>query len=360
MASIQDRGKEFDRRWQARYRDPSGRQKSRSFRRKIDARRWLDEVTADVMTGKYVDPSTRNVSVGEWCDTWLAGYQRRPSTVRQAEVHLKLIRAEFESVPLASVRPSQIKEWLNRLSDDGYAASTLYALHARLSQLMADAVHDRLIAENPCSRRTSPGVGSQRPYVATTDQVWDLYDSLPERRRLAVLLGAFAGLTTGEVCGLRVSDVAFLEREIRPAVQYLAAPLKTAMRATSIPVSDSLIEAMSVQVERWPSKWLLSGPDGAQVGPWNIDRAVRRARGRIGLPTGFRFHDLRHFYASLLIASGADVKVVQHRLRHASAKTTLDTYSHLWPDSDESTRTAVEKVLSQRLVESSLNRKASE
>ena len=47
---------------------------------------------------------------------------------------------------------------------------------------------------------------------------------------------------------------------------------------------------------------------------------------------GFRFHDLRHFLASLLIASGADVKVVQARLRHASAKTTLDTYGHLWPD----------------------------
>jgi integrase len=51
-----------------------------------------------------------------------------------------------------------------------------------------------------------------------------------------------------------------------------------------------------------------------------------------------------------LIASGADVKVVQHRLRHASAKTTLDTYGHLWPDRDESTRTAVEQAMS-RLVE---------
>jgi integrase len=57
-----------------------------------------------------------------------------------------------------------------------------------------------------------------------------------------------------------------------------------------------------------------------------------------GLPEGFRFHDLRHFYASLLIASGLDVKVVQARLRHASAKTTLDTDGHLWPDSDDTGR----------------------
>jgi integrase len=49
--------------------------------------------------------------------------------------------------------------------------------------------------------------------------------------------------------------------------------------------------------------------------------------------------------ASLLIGSGLDVKVVQHRLRHGSAKTTLDTYGHLWPDSDDRTRAAVDEVL---------------
>ena len=67
-----------------------------------------------------------------------------------------------------------------------------------------------------------------------------------------------------------------------------------------------------------------------------------------GLPPGFRFHDLRHYLASMLIASGADVKIVQARLRHASAKTTLDTYAHLWPDSDESTRTAIDAVMQER------------
>jgi integrase len=50
----------------------------------------------------------------------------------------------------------------------------------------------------------------------------------------------------------------------------------------------------------------------------------------------------------MLIASGADVKVVQKRLRHASAKTTLDTYAHLWPDSDDTTRAAVEAVFTER------------
>lgn len=82
------------------------------------------------------------------------------------------------------------------------------------------------------------------------------------------------------------------------------------------------------------------------MGPWLLERAFRTAKATVdGLPSEFRYHDLRHFFASLLIASGANVKVVQAKLRHASATTTLDCYGHLWPDSDEATRTAVEAVL---------------
>jgi len=52
----------------------------------------------------------------------------------------------------------------------------------------------------------------------------------------------------------------------------------------------------------------------------------------------------RYLYrASLLTGSGLDVKVVQHRLRHGSARTILDSYGHLWPDSDESARAAWEE-----------------
>jgi integrase len=50
------------------------------------------------------------------------------------------------------------------------------------------------------------------------------------------------------------------------------------------------------------------------------------------------FHALRHFYASLLIGHGESVKTVQASLGHASAAEALDTYSHLWPDSEDRTR----------------------
>jgi integrase len=76
---------------------------------------------------------------------------------------------------------------------------------------------------------------------------------------------------------------------------------------------------------------------------------MRTARKKVqDLPAGFGYRDLRHYFASLLIASGADVKTVRARLRHASAKTTLDTYGHIWPDRDESTRAAVDAVITAR------------
>jgi integrase len=344
MASV---AKRPDGQWRARYRDAAGKEHARHFPRKIDAQQWLDTVTSSVVTGTYVDPKTARTTVGEWCDTWLEGYgTRRSSTVRQAQVHVAKIRAEFGGMRLSTLKPSHVRSWTAKLKSDGAADSYVYALHARLSQILADAVHDGVIARNPCSRRTSPGAGKQRPYVATTAQVWALHDAMPMHLRPAVLLGAFAGLRTAEVCGLRVSDVDYMRGVVTPEVQYPLQPLKSDASRTPVPIPRSLAVELSKGADA--RTWVVETFVGDQVGPWQIDRAIRETREAAGMPAGFRFHDLRHYFASLLISSGSDVKVVQARLRHASATTTLNTYAHLWPDTEESTRTAVDQVLAAR------------
>jgi len=75
------------------------------------------------------------------------------------------------------------------------------------------------------------------------------------------------------------------------------------------------------------------------------ERVWRPAVAKARLRPGTRFHELRHYYASLLIRHGEPVKTVQARLGHASAGETLDTYAHLWPDSEDRTREAVDSVL---------------
>jgi integrase len=72
-------------------------------------------------------------------------------------------------------------------------------------------------------------------YVATTEQVWQLYELFPERMRLAVLLGAFVGLRLAEACGLRIDDIDFSRAVIHPKVQYPARRLKTKISQTPHP-----------------------------------------------------------------------------------------------------------------------------
>jgi site-specific recombinase XerD len=72
----------------------------------------------------------------------------------------------------------------------------------------------------------------------------------------------------------------------------------------------------------------------------------RKAAKAAGVPA-MRYHDLRHAFASMLISAGCSVKAVQHALGHASAATTLNIYSHMWPGDDEVIRQAVDRALTQ-------------
>ncbi len=89
---------------------------------------------------------------------------------------------------------------------------------------------------------------------------------------------------------------------------------------------------------------IFSGSDGQLLRRSAFGTLWRRVNDEAGVK-GRTFHSLRHYYASLLIRHGESVKTVQARLGHASAAETLDTYSHLWPDSDDKTREAVDAYL---------------
>lgn len=339
-------------RWRARYVDDRGGEHTKRFARKVDAQQWLDKQTAALMSGTHVAPRDAALTVQQWCDMWIEGYKvNRESTVRQARTHIKQITAEFGAAPLSALRPSQVKAWVARLQAAQLEPSYVYALHSRLSQILSDAQHDGVLGRNPCSRRTSPPMGKQKPYVATTEQVWAIHDALPEHLRVAVLLGAFAGLRVAEVSGLRVSDVDFTRGVVHPVRQWPDKPLKTPGSDQPIPIPQDLALLLAASVQKYPADMMVTnGPGSRRCSPWLIQHAIRGVRENVdGLPESFSFHDLRHNLASLLIASGADIKTVQARMRHATARTTLDTYGHLWPDADESTRTAIGAVIKERI-----------
>lgn len=124
-----------------------------------------------------------------------------------------------------------------------------------------------LIVRQTQAGRASPPAGMQRPYVATTAQVWALLDAFPVHIRSAVLLGALAGLRLAETCGLRVSDVDFMRGIIHPAVQYPAERLKSEVSRSSIPIPAELAAELSATVAAYRAETVLTNEIGRQFGP---------------------------------------------------------------------------------------------
>jgi len=339
MASIKKRP---DGVWRARYRDPSGKEHARHFPRKVDAQQWLDTETSKLVTGTWIAPKTAKVTFRQWAEQWLTGYgTRQPSTVRTAKWHVRVLVDHFQDTPLYAIKPSDVKTFAGTLGET-YNDRTRYAIYRRLGQVMSDAVHDGIIPRSPVSRRTTPGTARQREFFPTSAQVRAALDAMPVHLQPAVLLGAYAGLRLAETVGLRVSDVDFMRGIITPAVQYPDKPLKTDYSKTPIPIPSelSLLLGWSSRQFDEPAT-IVTDEAGRQTTPWAVERAWRAAKVVAKLPEEFRFHDLRHFYASMLIDAGLSVQAVKTRMRHANATTTLRVYAHLFKDEDETSRAAV-------------------
>lgn len=347
MASITKRP---DGKWRARYRDDDGKEHAKHCRLKKDAEAWIAKQTVGLIDGTHVSPKDAKVTVKEWSEIWLEGkLGGRLNSVRVAKTATKHIVAEFGPKSLKDVRPSHVKTWTGSLKASGLADATVYTYYSIFAQMLIAAVEDGYIPKSPLTRRTTPPKGKQRPYVASTEQVWALYDAMPDGMKNVILLGAFAGLRVGEISALRVEDVDPLRGVIHPKIQYPSDPLKTEESKLPIPIPLDLVYELNKNPAKWSSPTFVTSEFGRSLAPRSIDHRFKNAKVAVkGLPEDFRIHDLRHYFASLLISEGLDVKVVQARLRHASAKTTLDVYGHLWPDSDDKSRAVVGNVLAAR------------
>jgi integrase len=196
------------------------------------------------------------------------------------------------------------------------------------------------------------------------------------RWRAMVQLGAAGGPRVSEALALTVDRTGLKPPSPKPTLRidrqlvvrkgepaYLGPPKRKASRR-DVPVPRVLVEALWAHLAAFPSapRELVCRDEAGRTWTEVVELVFTNARGepltrsRFGdawrkavadavLPTGTSYHDLRHFYASLLIRHGESVKVVQARLGHATAAETLDTYSHLWPDSEDRTRAAVDDVL---------------
>ena len=361
MASI---AKRSDGQWRARYRDAGGKEHARHFGRKIDAQRWLDEVTAAVVTGQYVAPNAGRITFREYAEAWRANQAHRPSTQDQVERHLRRhVYPLIGDRPLSSILPSDLKAMLKRLSGD-LSPATVSVLYRHVSAIFKAAVLDRRLPSSPCAGVSVPKPRKPKVQPISTETVRAIIEAVPQQYRALVVLAAGTGLRQGEAFGLTVDRVDFLRRRITVDRQLVTVsgraptfgPPKTEASVRVVPLPAVVADELAAHLATFPV-----GPDGL-IFTNEIGKPLRRSafgamwrRATIAAGAeGVVFHSLRHYYASLLIRHGESVKTVQDRLGHASAVETLDTYSHLWPDSDDRTREAVDLVLGAEPVADSL------
>ena len=337
---------------------PAGPSGPSTLRGRLTRERYLDRVRGDLARGLYVDPSAGRIPFREYAESWRASQVHRPTTVALVESQLRNhMLPYFGDRPLASIRPSDIQAWVKGRSAV-LSPSVVKVAYRFLSAIFRSAVRDRLIAASPCEQIKLPRV-DRNPFVPLeTDAVHRIAAAMPPRYRATVFMAAGAGLRQGEVLGLQVRHVDFLARIVRVEQQLITTrgepfigPPKTASSVRVVPVPDVLVEELARHFELedltsgQPEKLIFTTARGEPIRRNRFNEAWTRAVELAEVPTETTFHSLRHYYASLLIRHGESVKVVQERLGHSTAAETLDTYSHLWPDSQDRTRQAVDEVL---------------
>ena len=333
-------------RWRARYRDADGAHRARPFALKKDALRFLILVRADLPRGSYVDPGLSRRSLRSYVVLWLPAQPVRASTRRTYDSHLRNhILPVLGHRSLQSLTPTDVRGPVRSLTEH-LAPRTAWHVHGLLATILRAAVEDGWLARSPCRRTGPPKPRQARVIPLTGGQVQALLDALPPAYRVVGLLGAGCGLRVGEVLGLAVSDVDLDEQVLHVSCQLQAEPggkpqrvaPKSAASVRTVPLPEP------VEVDR-ADELLVLGARGGPVWPRTFHARIwRQATHAAGLP-GVRFHDLRHFYASALIAAGESVTTVQAALGYASAVETLDVYAGLRPDRDPAFRTAIDKLL---------------
>ncbi|MET8554593.1 site-specific integrase [Streptomyces sp. NPDC004959] len=371
-------------RWAVRWREAGGTQRKKMFQTKPEANTYASEVKSSMDGGSYVKPT--EITFGEVAARWRAAtsVEHRPQTRGNVERTLRLhILPQLGPRKIVSIKKADVQEWVNDRAEV-LAASSVEVVYGTLKAVFSWAVGE-YIAVNPCRSRGRadrirlPAKPTKEIIPLSTAQVSALVEAAPDGYWVAVLLSAASGLRQGELFGLEPEHVLDGEIVVRQQLSVIdgkgvhIAPVKTATSLRGIPVPTAVTDAVRARIKAHPPvpqlmadttsgrrrerlvRPVFTTPSGEPVqrSPWArvwakiVKRAneILAARGEQPLPAKATLHTLRHTYASLLIKEGESVKVVQKRLGHSSAAITLDTYSHLWPDSAATTRRAVERGL---------------
>jgi len=311
-----------------------------TFLTKTDAAAWLDMRHAELLEYRWKPappPEPERQTFAEYANGWLAEREIKPRTRSEYRRLLdRVLIPAFGDAVLLDVTPADVRAWYRTL-DPATPTERAHA-YQLLRAIFNGAIRDDLATANPC-KVTGAGVARRAHHVepATVADLDALADAMPERLRLAVLLGAWGALRFGEIAELRRHDVDVRAGVVRvrrgvtwpDGVPTVGTPKSAAgIRDVHLPphVVPELVDHLANHVGPARDALLFPAVRGGHLHPRTFGKAFNLARVEAGRP-GLRFHDLRHTGAVMAAQAGATLAELQSRLGHSTATAAM-RYQH--------------------------------
>ena len=341
-------------RWEARYRDLAGTQRTKTFDSRASAKAWLAATVADLQRNSWIDPRNAVIKLDTLAGRWMVSDQtKRPgSLARDGSILKSHILPVLGIYGVGTVTRGDVQRLVTSWSAQ-YSPSTVLRHYACLRGLFSYAESCELILRSPCRNIRLPAVSPREAEILTSAQIETLAESLGVYGPMAYL--AALGLRWGEIAGLRVGRIDFLRGTVTIITQRTRGErgrmiehtpkTRAGRRSLSVPGWT-----MTMLAEHLAHRGLTGGDPEALVfvSPAGDPLHYSNWRRRVWLPTvaavgfaGLTFHDLKHTAATILVEEGVDVKTAQVRLGHASPYTTLKVYAQVTERAD---RAAADRV----------------
>src|SRR5215218_2937295 len=373
--------KRKDGRYMARYtvHTPDGPKRKVIYSRTYkEGERKLAEARGDAARGIVFD--TKGVTVGDFLTWWLEDVVKPNKSHRTYATHRQQVRSHIAPalgwIKLEALRKAHVDRLYADLlrakpEGSGLAPSSVRRVHAVLHAALEEAVRSDLIPRNPAAHANRPKVRQQEIEPLDAKQAVALLEAARGNRYEALyVLCLTAGLRQGEALGLKWSDIDLdagtlrVNRQLqrvrrdgdRSGTLIFSEPKNASRRTIDLP--QRALEALRTHRKRQMEEQLRAGAAwadngglvftttiGTPVEAQNIvNRHFKPLLKRVDLPD-IRWHDLRHTYATLLLARGTQPTYVQKSLGHASVQLTLDRYSHWMPSMGRSTAQGIDEAL---------------
>ncbi len=342
-------------RYDVQWRLPDRSKRKKSFKTEREARQFEAKLVTSTAAGERVDPRGGKIQLRAVYRSWLAARPDLSAKVRRGyEDNWRLrIEPHFGSWPIGKIDHESIQQWVNAMSASGLGPRTVRWTHSVLKMTLDRAVEEgQLIGKNPGSRtkfppmRHTPHIYLTAPEVAALAQICGAQGDV-------VLILAYTGLRFGELTGLNVGDVDLGARRlrVRRSMTQVGGRLvegnpKSEAGRRSVPIPERLMPTLKARLDaQLPGAPAIASPMASRLSLENWKRAVNWRKSVIELGRKeLRVHDLRHTYASLSRRAGADLRLLQKAMGHASITVTAHTYADLFDDELDGIATALDSL----------------